>query len=128
MSNARPSILGRRCALIALAVVLFARPVQAQCAYSLSTTNVSVPSTGSTGSLSVTTGSLCAWTATSSVSAITITGGASGSGFGTVTYSVTANTAAARAGALAIAGQSVTINQSAGSPPPAPPKNLRFVR
>jgi hypothetical protein len=132
VSNAQPSILGRRCALIALAFALFARPVQAQCVYSLSTTNVSVPSTANTGSLSVTTGTACSWTATSNVSWVTITVGASGSGIGTVTYSVAVNTTgAARSGTLTVAGQTVTINQSAGSQssqPPGPPKNVRVIR
>ncbi len=116
MSNAKPSILGRRCALIAIAVACFARPVQAQCVYNVSTTTVSVPSFANTGSLSVTTGTSCGWTASSNVSWITVTGGVSGSGIGTVTYSVAANTTgAARGGTLTVAGKTVTINQAGAS-------------
>jgi len=114
MSNAKRRIFGRRCALVALAVVLFARPVHAQCVYSVSTTSVSVPLTASTGSLSVVTGSACSWTAVSNVSWVTITGGASGSGIGTVTYSVAAN-GVARSGTLTVAGHAVTINQGTSS-------------
>src|SRR5437867_642591 len=106
----------RWCALIALAFTLDARAVQAQCVYSLSTTSASVPSTPTTGSLSVITGTSCSWTAVSNVPWITITGGASGAGIGTVTYSVATNTgSSARTGTLTIGGQTVTINQGANS-------------
>lgn len=116
MSNAQPRTVWRRCALIALAFALFARPVHAQCVYSLSTTNVSVPSTASIGALSVVTGAACSWTAVSNVSWVTITGGASGSAIGTVSYSVALNpTGAPRSGTLTVAGQTVTINQAANS-------------
>src|ERR671937_692124 len=106
----------RCCALIALALALHARPVQAQCVYSLSATSASVPSFASTNSLSVTTGTSCSWTAVSNVSWITIAGGASGTGIGTVTYSVAANpTGSARTGTLMVAGQTYTITQAGNS-------------
>jgi hypothetical protein len=100
------------------------------CTYSVSTTSVSVPATASTGSLSVTTGSACSWTAVSNVSWVTITAGASGTGPGTVSYSVAANTGAARSGTLTIAGQTVTITQAAGSQsqPPGAPTNVHIIR
>jgi hypothetical protein len=121
-------VLLRNCALILLAFALHARPVQAQCVYGVSPTSVSVPSTATSGSLSVTTGTACSWTATSNVSWVTITGSASGTGIGTVTYSVAANAAgAARTGTLTVAGRTVTINQAAGSQPPAAPQNLRII-
>ena len=107
----------RRCfALIALAVVLGARPAEAQCTYSVSPKNVSVPSTGSNASISVITGSSCAWTATSAVGWITITSGAAMSGLGSSNYSVAPNTTGAlRSGTLTVAGQTVTITQAANS-------------
>ena len=107
----------RRCfALIALAVVLGARPAEAQCTYSVSPTNVSVPSTGSNASILVITGSSCAWTATSAVGWITVTSGASMSGLGSSNYTVAPNTTGAvRTGTLTVAGQTVTITQSANS-------------
>src|SRR5688500_18170646 len=74
------------------------------CSYSVSPTTVSVPSTGSNGSVSVVTGSSCAWTATSSVNWITITSGASMSGLGSTNYSVAINpTTSSRAGTLTVA-------------------------
>jgi hypothetical protein len=105
----------RRCgALIALLLALDARSAYAQCSYSLGSTSASVPSTANTGSVSVVTGSGCAWTAVSNVSWVTITGGASGTGIGTVTYSVAANiTGSPRTGTLTIAGQTFTVNQAA---------------
>lgn len=54
-------------------------------------------SSAATGSVSVTAGTGCAWSATSNASWITITSGASGTGNGTVGYSVAANTSTARA-------------------------------
>jgi all-beta uncharacterized protein len=107
----------RRCfALIALAVVLGARPAEAQCTYSVSPKNVSVPSTGSNASISVITGSSCAWTATSAVGWITITSGAAMSGLGSSNYTVAPNTTGTvRSGTLTVAGQTVTITQAANS-------------
>ncbi|MBI4662667.1 MAG: immunoglobulin domain-containing protein, partial [Verrucomicrobia bacterium] len=66
------------------------------------------------------------WTATTSVSWLTITGGASGSGNGTVTYNVAANTAAQRVGVITVAGQAHTVTQAATTPPVAAPANNAF--
>jgi hypothetical protein len=93
----------------------------ASCSYSASPTTVSVPSTGSNGSIAVTTGSSCPWTSTSAVSWITITAGSSMSGQGSANYTVAGNpTTSARSGTLTVAGRTVTITQNAGRPPPAP--------
>jgi hypothetical protein len=79
---------------------------------------------GGTGSLSVTAGTGCAWTATSSATFITISSGATGNGNGTVAFTVAANTGAARSGTLTVAATSnFTINQSAAAAP-APPGTL----
>ena len=74
-------------------------------------------SAGGAGSVSLTTGSTCAWTARSNVSWITLaSGGASGTGSKTIGYTVSAHTGtAARAGTLTIGGKTFTVNQS---PPP----------
>jgi hypothetical protein len=57
------------------------------------------------------------WTATESLSWVTITTGSSGSGNGTITYSITENTAAARTGAITVSGggitRSFTVDQEA---------------
>ncbi len=88
------------------------------CSFSLSPTSASVGSAATTGSVSVTTGSSCNWTATSNASWLTITSGASGTGNGTVGYSVAANGGtSARSGSLTIAGITFTVTQAAGSTP-----------
>jgi hypothetical protein len=68
---------------------------------------------GGTGTVPVTAGAGCAWTATSSATFVTISSGASGTGSGTVSFTVAANTGAARTATLAVAGTSFTIAQSA---------------
>ena len=110
-------MMARCCAvLFALICVFHARPAVAQCTYSVSPTSVSVPSTGSNSSVTIITGSTCAWTAVSHVSWITITSAASGSGLSPVSYSVAANsTGATRVGTMTIAGRTVTVTQSGGS-------------
>ena len=67
---------------------------------------------GGSGSITVTTQSGCAWSASSGVSWITITSGSSGTGSGTVAYSVTSNSGAARSVVSTIAGKLFTFNQS----------------
>jgi len=83
------------------------------CTYAISPTSASVPASGGSGTVSVTTQTGCSWTASSNASWITISSGASGSGNGSVAYSVAANTGAARTGTLTIAGQTFTVNQAA---------------
>ena len=84
------------------------------CTNSISPTSVTVPAATSAGSVSVTAGSGCAWTAVSNDAWITVTGGASGTGNGTVNYSVAANTATSqRAGTVTIAGETFTVTQRA---------------
>ncbi len=84
----------------------------AGCSYSLSSSSASVPGEGGTGSVGVTAGSACAWTAASNADWISITGGSRGSGNGTVSFSAAAHTGAPRSGTLTVAGQTFTINQA----------------
>ena len=84
----------------------------AGCTYSISPSSKAFNPGGGTGSVSVTAGSTCAWTAVSNASWITVTSGASGTGNGTVNYTVDANSGANyRAGTLTIAGQTFTVTQ-----------------
>jgi hypothetical protein len=90
--------------------------VPSACTYSISPAGVSVSASGTTGSITVTTQSGCAWTASSAASWMTITSGASGSGSGTVSYSVAANTAtSSRTAASTVAGSSFTVTQVAAA-------------
>ncbi len=84
------------------------------CTYIINPTSTNVVAAGGTGSVTVTAGTGCAWTAVSNDAFITVTGGASGSGNGTVNYSVAANSGPARTGTITIAGQTFTVNQGNG--------------
>ena len=84
------------------------------CAYTVMPLTVSMSAAAGSGTpISVSTASGCTWTATTSAGWITINTGATGTGNGSVTYSVQANTGSNRTGTLTVAGQSVTISQSA---------------
>jgi hypothetical protein len=85
----------------------------APCNYSISPTNQSVAAAASTGTVSVTAGPACTWTATSNAAFLTITSGASGTGNGSVGFTVAANTGGAQNGTLTIAGQTFTVSQAA---------------
>ncbi len=94
---------------------LIAVESQQNCTYTINPTSSSAAAAGVTGSVSITSGSGCAWSATSNSAWITITDGASGTGNGTVSYSVAANTGSARSGTMTIAGKTFTVNQVSAS-------------
>jgi hypothetical protein len=81
------------------------------CTYSLSPSSVQLSSIGGGASFAVTTQTGCTWTATSNADWITTS--SSGNGSGTVNYSVQQNNGSARSGTITVAGQTVSINQSA---------------
>ena len=91
-------------------------PAAATCSYALGSTTLSMAGVGGTGSISVTTNSGCAWTVSSSAAFLTVTSAGSSAGPGTVTFSVAENLGEARSATLTIAGQAVTVNQTAGDP------------
>ncbi len=86
------------------------------CSYSLGSYSLSAPAGGQLGSVSVSTGSTCTWTATSGASWITITSGSSGTGSGNVGFSIAANSlGSARSGTLTVAGQTYFVTQAGAS-------------
>lgn len=86
----------------------------APCTYSIAPTSQNVAATASTGTVAVTAGSGCPWTATSTAPTwLTVTSGALGSGNGSVGFSVAANTGASRSGSITIANQTFTVTQAA---------------
>jgi all-beta uncharacterized protein/BACON domain-containing protein len=100
------------------------------CSFAVSPTTQAMAAGGDVATVSVTTASGCAWTATESISWITITSGGSGTGNGTVSYSVSANTSTSpRTGTLTVGGQAITITQPNQAPAPAPgvPSNLHII-
>jgi hypothetical protein len=86
----------------------------AACTYAINPTNAPFTSSGGTGAVAVTAGGECPWTATSDVSWIRVTAGASGSGNGTVRYAVEPydGPRRTRTGTVVIAGQTFTVKQS----------------
>jgi hypothetical protein len=85
----------------------------APCTYSIAPTSQTMPALGGAGTVTVTTTSACAWTASSNVPWLTITSGAAGTGNGSVGFSAAANTLGSRTGTLTIAGQTFTVTQDA---------------
>ena len=72
-----------------------------------------VGASATNGTVAVTNGSGCNWTATANTNWLHIVSGSSGLGNGTVSYSVDANTiASARLGTLTIAGFTINVNQA----------------
>ena len=83
------------------------------CTYGIAPSSQTVVAGGGSGSVAVTAGAGCSWTAVSSAPWVHITSGASGSGNGNVGYSVDANASQSpRAGTMTIAGQTFTVNQA----------------
>jgi hypothetical protein len=82
------------------------------CAFALSPAIQNLDGPGGPGSVTVTAGASCPWTAVSNNPWITITVGKSGNGNGTVAFTVAPNNGLERTGTLTIAGQNVTVTQS----------------
>src|SRR2546426_10571233 len=95
-------------------------PANPSCSFSVVQPTTAFGPEGGTGSATVTAGSSCAWTATSSSGFVTVVSGATGTGNGSVQFTVAVNTGADRIATLSIAGTSITITQRAASPTPAP--------
>ncbi|MDQ4123908.1 MAG: FG-GAP-like repeat-containing protein [Acidobacteriota bacterium] len=96
------------------------------CTYSINQTNQQFPAAGGNGTVTVTTGGDCAWTAVSNQPWITITGAGNGTGTGTIAYTVATNLGQARSGTIVIAGQMLTINQPNGCTYAVDPSSAGF--
>ncbi len=84
----------------------------APCTYSIYPVQQPFDAAGGSGSVAVTAGSGCAWTAKSNAAWITITAGSTGTGSGTAVYSVAANTSTSpRTGTLTIVDKTFTVTQ-----------------
>jgi uncharacterized protein (TIGR03437 family) len=84
----------------------------AGCNYSISATSQSFAATGANGSLNVSAGSACLWTAISDSEWLTVNSGANATGSGAVGYRVAANTSPnPRYGKLIVAGRTVNVTQ-----------------
>ena len=91
----------------------------AACQLDISVSASQFPATGGAGGVTVATPGGCTWTASSTVSWITLSS-AAGSGSANVNFTVAGNSGAARTGTITIGGLAVTIQQAGvSSPPPA---------
>ena len=85
----------------------------AGCGYSITPASASVTAAAGSGTINVTAGGTCAWSATSPVQWITFTAPASGSGNGSVGYNVAANTnSSSRSATITVAGQPFVVTQA----------------
>ena len=92
-------------------------PTQQTCTFTVSTTTFNLSGAGASATLSVNTGSTCAWSVTNNnPSFVTVTTGSSQTGPGSVSFSVPENSGDARTGSLTVAGQNVVINQASNDP------------
>jgi len=84
------------------------------CSYEISPQDNSFDSTGGTGTITVTAGEGCSWTAQNDSVWITITSDDSGTGNGVITYTVSANTGTdERTGNITIGGEVHSVTQEA---------------
>ncbi len=98
------------------------------CTFNIAPTNQSVAASGANGTLNVTAGAGCAWTAASNNNWLSITSGATGSGNGAVGFTAAANSGPARTGTLTVAGQTFTVNQANGCTFTLAPTGQAFAR
>jgi hypothetical protein len=84
------------------------------CAYAIDPTSQNIGAAGGEGTVSVTAGNGCSWTAAAGVDWIQIVQGTSGSGNGNVRFRVSPTSGPARAGTMTIAGRTFTVNQGQG--------------
>jgi hypothetical protein len=81
------------------------------CSYQINPSSHTFTQDGGTGSVSVTAPAVCAWTAVSNDSWITVTSGGAGLGNGTVAFSAAPNNKN-RSGTITIASQTFTVDES----------------
>jgi len=91
--------------------------VGSSCGYQLAASSGFFKESGGSGSVALTCGAGCGWTAASNDAWIILTSATSGSGSSVIHFEVRENfTGAPRQGSLTIAGQSYTVIQDAGMP------------
>ncbi len=85
----------------------------ATCSYSISPINTVIGAAGGSGSVNITTSTICAWQAVTNVPWITVTSGNIGVGSGRTTFSVAPNPGPkGRDGLITIGGQNFAIKQT----------------
>jgi hypothetical protein len=109
--------LGTLVALIAWAMLQRPTSAQVACSYVLSAPTASVPNTGGSGSVSISTNGVgCTWTAASNAAWL-VPSPASGVGNATVGYSYSVNPlTSSRSGTITVAGKTHVVTQAPGIP------------
>ncbi len=88
----------------------------ATCNYLLNPASASVPASGGAGTVNVTAGAACQWTAQSGATWLHITSGGSSTGSGTVAYNADSNSAtAARSSTITVADKTFALQQAGAS-------------
>lgn len=88
------------------------------CSYALTLATQSFPAAGGAGSINLTTGPSCKWTAASAANWLVLTGNLSGTGNASIPFVVGPNTSTvARNATVTVATQVATISQSGATPP-----------
>ena len=94
---------------------------KAACRYSLAPASQTVGAGAGSGSINISAGSECSWTANSDSGWLTLADSVSGRGNGTVSFGVPANSGAERTATVTIGGQRAIVTQTAaGAPGPGP--------
>jgi len=88
---------------------------QAACSYSISPGAQEFSILGGTGIINVTAPTGCAWSASNTVSFVTLSGATSGNGSGTVTFQLAANTGGDRSGSFTVAGLPFVVGQQSAT-------------
>ena len=83
------------------------------CAPIVSPQSIDTSAAASTQTIQLSLGPTCSWTAVSAAAWLTITSARSGTGNATVSIAVAANTGGARTGSVSIAGETITVRQTA---------------
>ncbi|MBI4905112.1 MAG: BACON domain-containing protein [Acidobacteria bacterium] len=103
-----------------------AAPGTPLCSYDLSSQSASLPASGGTINVILTTGPACAWTVTLSDAWLNVTSPLNGTGPATITLTVLANPGAqSRNGTVSVGGKTFAVSQQAGPTPPS--AGLRLV-
>jgi len=88
---------------------------QAACSYSINPGAQEFSILGGAGTITVTAPAGCAWSASNTVSFVTLTGATSGNGNGTVAFQVAANSGGVRSGTFTVAGLSFVVGQQSAT-------------
>jgi len=112
-----PNTVARSGTIIIAGITFTVTQAAAACIYSIVPTAAHYIASGGFGSIAVTAGTSCAWTAVSNDGWITITSGSPGTASGTVGYAVGANaTTVSRTGTITVAGSTFTVTQDGTVP------------